>query len=99
MKTMDILKRWVATKEAEPLFLEAQARHSPYGWVIPLAQMAENEQLRARDWFTQVATKTESVKGPGAPYHFSQTPWALGDYGEAHPISDVMEDIGWEVAS
>ncbi len=99
MKTMDILKRWVATKEAEPLFLEAQARHSPYGWVIPLAQMAENEQLRARDWFTQVATETESVKGPGAPYHFSQTPWALGDYGEAHPISDVMEDIGWEVAS
>ncbi|MGB1536923.1 MAG: CoA transferase [Pseudomonadales bacterium] len=99
MKTMDILKRWVATKEAEPLFLEAQQRHSPYGWVIPLAQMADNEQLRAREWFADTVTGAEPVKGPGAPYHFSETPWGLGVYGDTHPLSEVMEDIGWEVRS
>ena len=76
--TMNTLRDWVATKEVEPFFHEAQARHHPYGWVMTTPEVAGNPQLEARDWWTDYPVGDTTVNGPGAPYHFSDTPWQIG---------------------
>ena len=76
--TMSTLREWVATKEVEPFFHEAQARHHPYGWVMTTPEVAGNPQLEARDWWAEYPVGDATVSGPGAPYHFSETPWRIG---------------------
>jgi benzylsuccinate CoA-transferase BbsE subunit len=96
-RTMDILARWVATKDAETLFFEAQRRHAPYGWVLPIENVADNPQLEARDWFVPYRAGAGELKSPGAPYHFSATPWRLGDYEPIAADSDTVKDaLGWQ---
>ncbi len=75
--TMTTLREWVATKEVEPFFHEAQARHHPYGWVMTTPEVASNPQLEARNWWTDYPAGDTTVTGPGAPYHFSDTPWQV----------------------
>ncbi len=76
--TMTTLREWVATKEVESFFHEAQARHHPYGWVMTTPEVAANPQLEARDWWTEYPVGDAVVEGPGAPYHFAETPWRIG---------------------
>ena len=75
--TMTTLREWVATKEVEPFFHEAQARHHPYGWVMTTPEVASNPQLEARNWWTDYPVGDNTATGPGAPYHFSDTPWQV----------------------
>ncbi len=86
-RMMEVLREWVADQEVESLFFSAQARHAPYGWVLPVEKLAENPQLEARDWFAEYDVGDAAVKGPGAPYRFSDTPWSA---------SHVLAEIGWE---
>jgi crotonobetainyl-CoA:carnitine CoA-transferase CaiB-like acyl-CoA transferase len=98
-RVMQVLRQWVATHDVEELFFEAQSRHSPYGWVLPLEKVAENPQLKARDWWVTYSTGGVEAVGPGAPYHFSETPWSIrsnGDSGADGP--SILADIGWESA-
>ena len=75
-RLMEVLRSWVATRNVEELFFEAQERHSPYGWVLPLDKVAENPQLEARGWWQPYALDGGApVRGPGAPYRFDATPW------------------------
>ena len=83
--TMTTLHEWVATKEVEPFFHEAQARHHPYGWVMTTPEVAGNPQLEARDWWTEYPVGDATVSGPGAPYHFSDTPWRIGEIDAERP--------------
>ncbi|MDE2968390.1 MAG: CoA transferase [Chloroflexota bacterium] len=85
--TMTTLRDWVSTKEVEPFFHEAQARHHPYGWVMTTPEVAANPQLEARDWWTPYPVGDASVAGPGAPYHFSDTPWRVGPHDGSLPSS------------
>lgn len=95
-RTMQLLAEWVAGKEVEPLFLEAQKRRIPYGWVQPLARLGENPQLQARGWFQTVEVQDRTLTFPGAPYHFSKTPWALQGQGQAGvDTTEILNDIGW----
>ncbi|MCY4618223.1 MAG: CoA transferase [Chloroflexi bacterium] len=89
--TMNTLRDWVATKEVEPFFHEAQARHHPYGWVMTTPEVAGNPQLEARDWWTGYPVGDTSVTGPGAPYHFSDTPWRVSD--RSLVLSDVPDPL------
>ena len=77
--TMTTLREWVAEKDVEPFFHEAQARHHPYGWVMTTPEVAGNPQLEARRWWTPYPVGDAEVLGPGAPYHFSATPWRVRD--------------------
>ena len=78
-RLMQVLRGWVSGQDVEALFFEAQGRHAPYGWVLPVDKVAENPQLHARDWWTRYPLAGgDSVRGPGAPYHFSATPWRIG---------------------
>ena len=74
---MEVLREWVATRDVEELFFEAQERHSPYGWVLPVDKVAENPQLEARGWWRPYRIGAATVRGPGAPYRFSDTPWRV----------------------
>jgi len=96
-RTMDILRRWVATKDAEALFYEAQSRHSPYGWVLPIERVADNPQLEARGWYQPYRVGAAEETSPGAPYQFSEADWVLHDHrGPGSDTADVLADIGWE---
>ena len=95
-RTMEILRKWVATKDVEALFYEAQSRHSPYGWVLPIERVADNPQLAARGWYVPYRIGDVEVNAPGAPYQFSATPWSLRDYqGPGANSAEVLADIGW----
>jgi len=97
-RMMEVLHSWVAGKDAEALFHEAQARHAPYGWVLPVDKLAVNPQLEARSWFADYEVAGTTVKGPGAPYQLSATPWrsklAAGDNIPSDP-EDLLAAMGW----
>ena len=86
---MEVLRNWVATRDVEELFFEAQDHHAPYGWVLSVDKVAENPQLEARDWWTTYAVG-DGVRGPGAPYRFSDTPWRLHDHGDLDGDIDAL---------
>ena len=96
-RLMEVLHTWVATKDVEPFFFESQARHHPYGWVLTPDRVAANAQLEAREWWTHYALGGDEVRGPGAPYRFVETPWALrrGHAGPGADGDDVLAEIGW----
>lgn len=95
-RAMDIMQRWIANKDVEALFHEAQARHSPYGWVLPVEKVAENPQLKARDWYVPYLINDRSVTSPGAPYHFSKTPWQLKPYNsKPEPVENLSDALSW----
>ena len=95
--TMSTLRDWVATKDVEAFFHEAQRRHHPYGWVMTLPEVAANPQLAARDWWTSYPLGDDRVPGPGAPYHFSQTPWSVGAGGDGEIVNadEALDAVGW----
>lgn len=90
---MEVLRNWVATKDVEELFFEAQDHHAPYGWVLPINKVAANPQLEARDWWVEYPTAAATVRGPGAPYRFGDTPWRLGPYGSVGADSAATERL------
>jgi crotonobetainyl-CoA:carnitine CoA-transferase CaiB-like acyl-CoA transferase len=95
-RTMEVLRDWVATKDAQALFFEAQQRHAPYGWVLPIEKVADNPQLEARNWFVPYRVGNSEIRAPGAPYHLADTPWALNDYpGTATDSATILVEIGW----
>ena len=97
-RMMQVLREWVATRDVEELFFEAQEHHSPYGWVQGVERVAANPQLQARDWWTRYrgeggGTAAWETDGPGAPFAFSETPWRLRP---PKSLADVSPDgLGW----
>ena len=90
---MEVLRNWVASRDVEELFFEAQDHHAPYGWVLPIDKVAENPQLEARNWWVDYPLAQGSVQGPGAPYRFEDTPWRLGAYGEAGADTEAVKKL------
>jgi crotonobetainyl-CoA:carnitine CoA-transferase CaiB-like acyl-CoA transferase len=96
LRAMEVMTDWVAEKDVEALFFEAQSRHSPYGWVLPLEKVAENPQLEARQWYVPYQIGAETISAPGAPYQFSATPWQLNAYrGIGSANEELLNDLNW----
>ena len=96
-RLMEVLHSFVGSKDVEALFLEAQSRHAPYGWVCPIEKVGENPQLDARNWWESYSLGGNVVKGPGTPYRFSETPWQMKPYADADVDAErVLEDLGWD---
>ena len=96
LRAMEVMTDWVAEKDVEALFFEAQSRHSPYGWVLPLEKVAENPQLEAREWYVPYQIGDQTFNAPGAPYRFSDTPWQLNSYGGIGSANEeVLNDLNW----
>ncbi len=96
-RLMQVMREWVAGQEPEALFIKAQERHAPYGWVQPIERLADNPQLDARNWWVPFHVDGEQVQGPGAPYRFSATPW---QYRQAEQLDAhiVLSELGWEAS-
>ena len=97
-RSMEVLRGWVAGKDVEPFFHEAQARHHPYGWVMTIPELAANPQLEARDWWAAYAAGGKQARGPGPPFHMSAGEWRTSDDGAgSEPIAaeDILAAAGW----
>ena len=86
------LREWVSEKDVESLFFEAQQRHAPFGWVQTLDQVAANPQLAAREWWQEQLVGDRSVKAPGVPFKFSETPakTTTGKWSTLTNANDVL---------
>ena len=97
VRLMEVLRSFVGSKDVEALFLEAQSRHAPNGWVLPIEKVGENPQLEARDWWRSYSIGKHEVKGPGTPYRFSETPWQMKPYVDSDVDAEhVLQDLGWD---
>ena len=95
-RLMQVMREWVADQEPEALFIKAQERHAPFGWVQPIERLADNPQLEARKWWVPFEVDGEQVQGPGAPYRFSATPWQHRQAEQVDPHT-ILSELGWEV--
>ena len=96
-RMMALLHEWVGTREVESLFMDAQERHCPYGWVLSLDQVAENPQLAAREWWSSYSIGDRDVRGPGSPYQFNGTPAQARNSSYVRTEEKaVLDQIGWD---
>lgn len=95
-RMMDVLRSWVAEKDVESLFFDAQDHHAPYGWVQSIPQVAKNPQLEARDWWSTTEIDGHHVKITGAPYQMSESQTSPRNLPAiAVSEQDVLEVCGW----
>ncbi|MFN8534347.1 MAG: CoA transferase [Dehalococcoidia bacterium] len=84
----DMLKRL----PKEQLYAEGQAIRLVLGPIRNMAEVRQDEQLNAREFFIDLATPEGPVSSAGAPYRLSETPWVLRG-----PAPALGEDSGdWQ---
>lgn len=70
---------WTMGHTMDEIFHGGQQRGAPVGPAYSAAELLRSEQLKARGFFAEIEhPEAGKVTYPGAPYHFSRTPWALG---------------------
>ncbi|MCA9822424.1 MAG: CoA transferase, partial [Dehalococcoidia bacterium] len=76
----EVIGRFIASKPARDVYEQGQQRSLLFGLVSTPEDLANNTQLRARNWFQEVepAAAGEAVEFPGLPYRLSETPGRLG---------------------
>jgi len=74
-----VLAAFFASMTATEAYEEGQRRHLLNGIVSTPADLANNTQLRARDWFKELEFDylNATIEFPGAPYRLSETPVAI----------------------
>jgi crotonobetainyl-CoA:carnitine CoA-transferase CaiB-like acyl-CoA transferase len=79
MHINDVLKRFFGSMTATEAYVEGQKRRILNGIVSTPRDLAENEQLRARNWYKQLEVDflSTSIEFPGPPYRLSETPVAI----------------------
>ena len=102
-RSMQIMRAWAAGKDARELFLQAQERHCPYGWVLPLEAVAENPQLAARKWYRELTINGQAITAPGVAYHFSDIEGEVEvplrpHAAAASDAAAILSDLGWSVS-
>lgn len=69
---------WLMSHTKEEIFRRAQARAVPATPVYTVAEVAESPHLAERGYFVEVDHPVAGkVRLPGAPYQFTETPWAI----------------------
>lgn len=83
-------------KTKHDLYRESQKWRVPLGPVNMPSDIYASSQLRARDYFVEVAHQDRLVRVPGAPYRLSETPWALTGPAPAvgADTAEVLSDYG-----
>lgn len=72
------LMDWLSTQTRDEAFEKSQAQHVPCFPVHTPAEVAGNEQYKARKFFIDLNHPTaKQVRMPGAPCKFSRTPWRI----------------------
>jgi len=69
---------WLSTQTRTEAFEKAQAEHVPCFPVHSPAEVAGNQQYKARKFFIDLDhPAAREVRMPGAPCKFSRTPWRI----------------------
>jgi crotonobetainyl-CoA:carnitine CoA-transferase CaiB-like acyl-CoA transferase len=69
---------WLSTQTRTEAFEKAQAEHVPCFPVYSAAEVAGNEQYKARKFFIDLEhPAAREVRIPGAPCKFARTPWQI----------------------
>lgn len=81
------------TRTKAQLYVEGQARRLPICPISTPRDLLENRQLAYRDYFMALhhGWSGRSLTVPGAPYHFSETPWRL--QGSAPRLGEHTSEI------
>lgn len=89
---MDVVRKWVATKDPTELFFDAQRRHLSWGPVWSIEEALASPQLAAREWFANIDVPgAGSIPLPGRPIRT--------DADGPHPVAPRRvepADIDWE---
>jgi CoA:oxalate CoA-transferase len=73
-----LMAAWLKARDKATIFGETQAQRIPAGPVNTMKDVVEDAHLRHRRYFVTVERDdTGLLTYPGAPYRFSQTPWAM----------------------
>ena len=74
-----IFTEFARTRGKQELFEQGQARHIAIAPINDSGEAFNDAHLNACGFFTRIgAIDGTELKGPGAPYHLSETPWAAG---------------------
>ncbi|MFQ5380061.1 MAG: CaiB/BaiF CoA transferase family protein [Dehalococcoidia bacterium] len=74
----DVVRRFIKTLPAREAYEEGQSRTLLVGLVSTPADLAQNAQLRARDWYIKLDVDGDTtIEFPGPPYRLSRTPAAI----------------------
>lgn len=76
MHTNEVIAAFFASMTARQAYEEGQGRRLLIGLVSTPKDLAENTQLRGRDWFTNLDFDylNATIEFPGPPYRLSETP-------------------------
>ena len=98
METVEAaISAFCAKRDKEALVAEAQRRGAGWAPVYSPAELVDNEQLKARDYWIRVQHDDlgESFIYPGAPWKMSETPWR--QRGRAPRIGEHNEQVYGEL--
>lgn len=93
---MAAVRLWVADKDVDTLWWQAQQRHVAFGGVQSIEQVAENPQFEFRRLFVPTAWDGPTVVQPRGMVAFGDTPSALprAPAAAATPLEDLLR--GWK---
>ncbi len=88
----DVLGRFLKAMPGETAYVEGQKRRLLIGLVSSPRDLAQNEQLRARNWFVPLEGPGGStVEFPGLPYRLSETPGQIGQPPKLGQDTDLVK--------
>ena len=75
----DVLDEWAKDYSVAELMEGAQLRRIPYAMVQPPEALADDPQLNARGFFSDIAHPEldRTFRYPGGPFFFTTTPWRI----------------------
>ena len=71
------LEPWLLQNTKEELFELCQRNGTPVTPAYTMADLAGNDHLAARGFFSEADTPAGRLKMPGAPFKMSATPWSM----------------------
>lgn len=74
----EVIERFFATLTAKDAYEQGQGRQLLVGVVSTPRDLANNTQLRERNWFVTLPAGNATIEFPGGPYRLSETPVAIG---------------------
>ncbi|TAK36482.1 MAG: CoA transferase [Chloroflexota bacterium] len=74
----ELLAPWLSAHTKAEIFAACREQHIPFAPVRSIDEVANDEHLGERQFFTEIThPEAGTLRYPGAPYRFSETPWAL----------------------
>jgi crotonobetainyl-CoA:carnitine CoA-transferase CaiB-like acyl-CoA transferase len=96
-----MIAEWMAEQTVDEIYHYLQSRRVPIAPVSTMGDLLSSKHLNARGFFVSLTPPAgASLRGPGAPYHLSRTPWQLRRPAPrlGEHTSEVLAEIDSEAA-